>query len=136
MPALAGSHTTFDGGIVFTPQFGLDAGRRYPVDFDPSRLPAVGRNDAAWRRQPVVTIVTIPKPEATPSTVVTNIHPSAAVVPETAAPLRAFFETDGPSRRPRLHSPGSTKKGEEVLDPFLPLTPNSGWAIERGSPSS
>jgi hypothetical protein len=120
IPALAGSYAMLDERLVFAPRFGLDAGRRYRVDFDPSRLPAVGRNDA-WRRQPVVAFVSIPKPETSPSTVVTHVHPSAGVIPENQLRLYIHFSAPMGLRGGLDFIRLLDQEGQEVVDPFLPL---------------
>jgi hypothetical protein len=120
VPAIVGSYSPTDDGIVFTPRFGLDAGRRYRVDFDPARLPASDGSDP-WRQQPVVAIVAIPKPQISPSTFVTHVYPSTRVVPENQLRLYVHFSAQMGLRGGLDYIRLLDQEGQEVIDPFLPL---------------
>ena len=118
IPAVLGSYTIGDDGVLrFTPMFPFDPGRPYSVRFDPTRLP--GRNAAT--RDPIVTLVALPKPDVEPSTTVTRVFPSGDRVPENQLKLYLHFSA------PMSHVDGleylslRDAKGGTVEAPFLPL---------------
>jgi len=114
-PSLAGRLVVEGRDVVFIPMFGLDAGREYRVDIDPTRLKGVPVPE------PLSRIVSLPAIERRPSTVVARVLPSAEVWPENT--LRFYVEFSAPMSRTggleyvRLLD----ERGEEVVDPFLPL---------------
>jgi hypothetical protein len=118
MPAVAGSFRVVDRSIVFTPQFGFDPGRRYRVVFDASHLPATRDR---WRPDPVVAVVGLPGKELAPSTVVAQVYPTAALVPENQLRLYIHFSAPMGLKGGIGHVRLFDEAGPEVEDPFLPL---------------
>jgi hypothetical protein len=123
MPAVQGRYVGSDGVIRFTPLFPFDAGRSYRVKFDPARLPKP-RQEAA-----VTSVVGFPPVATEPTTVVTAIHPAAAVVPENL--LRIYVEFSAPMGSGvglnfvRLLEKSADGKQETVVQgPFLPVEAN------------
>jgi hypothetical protein len=115
-PGMLGDYRVADGALRFTPAFPLDPGRPYRVRFDPARLPGAIASAA-----PIVATVGQPARDATPSTVVTRIYPTADVVPENL--LRMYIEFSEPmGRRSGVeHLKLLDDSGREIPGAFLPL---------------
>ena len=118
MPAVLGSHAVgTDGVLRFTPMFPFDPGRPYAARFDPTRLP--GREASAL--DPIVVLVSLPKPDAKPTTVVDRVFPSGDRLPENQLKLYLHFSA------PMSHVDGleylslRDATGQTVDAPFLPL---------------
>lgn len=90
LPPIAGRYDVTDRALVFTPMFGLDAGRRYSVTFTPARAPQ-GARPALSRREPLTLVVARPKADVAPSTVVDRVYPTVDVVPENQLRLYVHF---------------------------------------------
>jgi hypothetical protein len=117
-PAMLGSHDLEGRTLRFTPRFPFDAGRRYEVVYDPSRLPpGTVETDAARLRA----VVSRPRLVTTPTTHVTVVYPSGDLLPENQ--LRMYVHFSGPmGRRGGLEFIHLLDDGgEEVPGPFLPL---------------
>jgi hypothetical protein len=118
MPAVIGRYSVERRAIVFKPEYGFDAGRRYVVTFDPSKLPAA---NAAWQPAPLTSVVGLPARHLVPTTIVSGVFPSAEIVPENQ--LRLYLHFSAPMGRKggvgylRLLD----ETGDEIRDPFLPL---------------
>ena len=118
MPPVLGSYVVADdGSLRFSPMFPFDPGRAYAVRFDPTRLP--GRESAAM--DPTIAVVTLPKPDVEPSTVVDRIFPSGDRLPENQLKFYLHFSA------PMSHVDGleylslRDTRGRAVEEPFLPL---------------
>lgn len=121
-PAVLGSYAITEGTLRFTPQFPFDAGQRYDAVFDPSGLgPSNGDPPAPWRLRRLAISITVPAPEAHPTTRVVGVFPSAPEVPENQLRMYISFSAPmglaGGSRHVRLLD----DSGHPVADPFLPL---------------
>ena len=118
-PAVLGDYEVGDDDVVrFRPMFPFDPGREYDVVFDPAGLPAVESTGVA---DPVLEVVSLPRPEIEPTVVVTRVFPSGTRVPENQLKLYIEFsapmsDVDGLDHIRLLDS-----RGEEVEAPFLPL---------------
>jgi hypothetical protein len=115
-PGMLGDYTVAGGALRFTPAFPFDPGRSYRVRFDPARLPG-----ATGPAAPIVATVGQPARDATPSTVVTRVYPTADVVPENL--LRMYIEFSEPMGRPSgiEHMKLLDDSGREIPGAFLPL---------------
>jgi len=115
-PSMLGDYSVAGGALRFTPAFPLDPGRPYRVRFDPARLPG-----ATGPAAPIVATVGQPARDATPSTVVTRVYPTADVVPENL--LRMYVEFSEPMGRPSgiEHMKLFDESGREIPGAFLPL---------------
>jgi hypothetical protein len=115
-PGMLGDYSVAGGALRFTPAFPLDPGRPYRVRFDPARLPGAGGLNA-----PIVATVGQPARDATPSTVVTRVYPTADAVPENL--LRMYIEFSEPMGRPSgiEHMKLLDESGREIPGAFLPL---------------
>lgn len=118
LPAVLGRYTVERHAVVFTPQFGFDAGRRYRVVFDASKLPATA---PVWSPEPIVAIVGLPKEDLVPTTVVSRVYPSGEIVPENQLRLYIHFSAPMGLKGGIGYVRLLDEAGREVEDPFLPL---------------
>lgn len=108
LPAMLGTYSR-DGGVLrFEPTFPLERGMTYR---------AVCRFGAA----PLVAMLGIPKANATPSTTVTHIFPSAEVVPENL--LKFYVQFAAPMSRGHIYNHIELKdeSGRAIELPFLEI---------------
>lgn len=109
-PATIGQYS-IEGDIVrFTPMFPLDRGRQYHVTFT-----------APGSASPVTTTVALPAADTTPTTVVTEVYPTAGMVPENQLRLYIQFSAPMGMRGGLDFVHLLDEEGKEVVDPFLPL---------------
>ncbi len=118
IPAVLGDYEVGDDEIVrFRPMVPFDPGREYDVRFDPTGLPTVDPSGAA---DPVIEVVSLPRPEIEATTVVSRVFPSGTRVPENQ--LRVHIEFSAPmsdvAGLEHIHLLDS--RGDEVETPFLP----------------
>jgi hypothetical protein len=114
-PSVQGRYRVNGDAVEFTPLFSFDAGRKYTVVFDSSRLPKP-------RVVPLlVTTVSLPAIERKPSTTVVRMLPTAGVLPENL--LRVYLEFSEPMSRGsgRDYITLLDETGQEVKDAFLAL---------------
>lgn len=108
-PQMMGSWSVVSGRLRFTPMFPLDPGRQYQVAFS---RPAAS---------PLVATVSLPAPDTTPVTTVSQVYPTTDVVPENQ--LRLYVHFSAPmglkGGLPYIHL--LDDQGSEITDPFLPL---------------
>jgi hypothetical protein len=120
LPAVAGDYAV-DGAVLrFVPMFPLDAGRQYDVVFDPSRLPRAGGGEA-WSVSPITAVIGLPAVTRTPTTTVSQIFPSADVIPANQLRLYIHFSAPMGLRGGFEHVRLLDDRGVEVADPFLPI---------------
>jgi hypothetical protein len=108
-PATLGSYQIVDGRIVFEPMFPLDPGRQYHVTYSPPGA------------APITSIVSLPARSTTPVTMVTEVYPTAEVIPENQLRLYIHFSAPMGSKGGLSYVHLFTEDGAEVVDPFLPL---------------
>ena len=108
-PAMLGSWAIVDRRVRFTPMFPLDAGRPYAVVFTPPG------------GTPLSATVSLPARDMTPTTVVSNVYPTADVVPENQLRLYVHFSAPMGQKGGREYVHLFDADGREVKDPFLPL---------------
>ncbi len=125
-PAVLGRYEVVGESLRFAPLFGLDAGRRYRVRFDPNALTKHSEGTA----EPVESILSLPMPDVVPTTIVEALYPSSDLLPENQLKLYVHFSApmrmgDGLPFIKLLEA-----SGEEVVDPFLPLG-GEFWDRER-----
>lgn len=125
-PAVLGRYRVVGRSLRFQPLFGFDAGRRYRVRFNPGAL----GGDVAEAAKPVESILSLPKPDVAPETIVEAVYPSSDILPENQ--LKLYIHFSAPMRMgdglPFIKLLDSA--GEEVVDPFLPLG-GEFWDRER-----
>jgi len=109
VPGLAGQRRIEDGALIFVPSYPLQPGVRYRAV---ARVP--GGPD-------VTAVFEIPRPDMTPTTVVSNVYPTASVLPENE--LKFYIQFSAPMSRgeaySRIHLLDSSGKPVEM--PFLEL---------------
>ena len=114
-PPIEGQYRVMSTRVEFVPAFPLDAGRAYVVELTPAKLPTP-RGVEATR-----IVVSLPADARTPSTTVTRMLPTAAVLPENL--LRIYLEFSAPMSRAHGRDFLSLvdERGEVVKDAFLAL---------------
>ena len=112
--AVAGKYAVAGRSLRFTPLFAFDPGRRYEVRFAPA---GTSRDPHAGIRE----IVALRAAPPSPPTQVTQIFPSAEVVPENQLRLYIHFSAPMGRRGGLGHIKLLDDRGHEVVDPFLPL---------------
>jgi hypothetical protein len=117
-PPIAGRYRVEEGSIRFTPSFPFDPGREYAIRFDPATFPFGGR---AGTPAPASAVVSRPADAPGEPTAVTDVYPSAGVLPENQ--LRMYIHFSAPmGRRGGLeHVTLIDDRGREVREAFLPL---------------
>ena len=118
LPAVIGRYTVERSVIVFKPEYGFDAGRRYVVTFDASKLPSAG---AEWRPAALTSVVGLPARNLVPTTVVSAVFPSAEIVPENQLRLYLRFSAPMGLKGGVGYLRLLDEEGDEIRDPFLPL---------------
>jgi hypothetical protein len=114
--AMLGTYRIDKDVLRFTPRFPLVKGVRYRAVFDPAALPG-------GSGQAVAATLSLPKPEAKPTTVVRHIYPTADKLPENQ--LRFYLHFSAPMSRgdAYAHVKLLDTKGKVVEWPFLELDP-------------
>jgi hypothetical protein len=118
LPPVIGRYTVERNAVVFKPQFGFDPGRRYRVEFDPSGLTGA---DGSWHPAALTAVVGLPGKDLVPTTIVTQVFPSADVVPENQLRLYVHFSAPMGLKGGIGYVRLLDEAGDEVRDPFLPL---------------
>ena len=115
LPAMLGAYRVTEKAMEFAPQFPLERGLGYVASFDPARLPggAGGRF--------ISTTFQLPHRTASPSTVVTQIYPTARVLPENL--LKFYVHFSAPMNRGHIydHIHLRDSNGKAVELPFLEI---------------
>jgi hypothetical protein len=115
--AMLGSYSVVDRTIRFVPAFPLDPGRPYRAIYSPAAVPGA----ASSAHEPVVVTLSLPPIATDPTTVVSQIFPSADVVPENQLRLYVHFSAPMGRRGGLDYIRLLDDAGKEVVDPFLPL---------------
>ena len=111
-PPMVGEYAVVDGRLRFTPMFPLDPGRNYEVRFvAPGEMAPV----------PITASVSLPARDSTPVTMVSQVFPTAAEVPENQLRMYVQFSAPMGSKGGLDYVHLLDENGKEVKDPFLPL---------------
>ena len=110
-PATIGTYQIAGSRIVFEPMFPLDPGRQYHVTYSPPGAP------------PVTSIVALPERPNTPTTMVTQVYPTAEVLPANQLRLYIHFSAPMGMKGGLSYVHLFEEDGAEVVNPFLPLDP-------------
>jgi hypothetical protein len=108
-PALAGKYNLVKEGIDFRPQFPFQPGVKYRATF----FPKSGR--------PVSSVLEIPLAKREPSTVVTEIYPTADVLPENLLKFYLYFSAPMSGGHIYEHIRLTEDGGKVVELPFLEI---------------
>ena len=116
-PAMLGAYSVDGRTLRFAPMFPLDAGREYTVSFNPTAIPGGSGDESSL----LTKVVSIPAIARDPSTTVTQVFPSAEVVPENQLRLYIHFSAPMGLKGGLDYVRLLDDQGREVIDPFLPL---------------
>jgi hypothetical protein len=106
-----------EGAVVcFEPQFPLDATSTYRAELRPSQLPGAGR-----RGDDIIAIYRPPAHASEPTAVVTQIYPSAEIVPENLLKFYVHFSAPMSGGRIYDHIHLRNEAGKDVELPFLEI---------------
>ena len=110
LPPMLGKHWTEPGRLYFQPRFPLERGVNYRAVFRPDAQAA-----------PIIASFKLPLQRADPTTVVTQIYPSADALPENL--LKFYVHFSAPMSRGRIyeHIHLLDERGKEVELPFLEI---------------
>ena len=117
LPPMLGTYRVPSAVLRFEPQFPLEPGVAYRAVFRPDQLPGEGGSGG-----PSVTAVfQVPRRLAVPTTAVSQVYPSAAVLPENL--LKFYVHFSAPMRRGGIydHIHLRDRAGQEVELPFLQI---------------
>jgi len=100
-PPVLGQHRVSSTTVDFIPMFPFDPGRGYAVEIDPTKLPTFATAPAGKpsprAAQSFRTVVVLPAELRSPTTTVSRMLPTAAILPENL--LRIYLEFSGPMAR-------------------------------------
>lgn len=117
LPPMLGAYRIAGDTLCFEPQFPLEPGLTYQAVFHPEHLP--GQRSAA--SQPLTATFQLPPRNTTPSTVVTQIYPTAEVLPENLLKFYLYFSA--PMSRGQIYEYIHLREaaGKEIELPFLEI---------------
>jgi hypothetical protein len=126
---MAGEYSATRGVIRFTPMYGFESWRPYRVTFDPAKVPGADPSEP-WRKQVVSKVFTFSGSSKGRPTVVRQVYPSGAELPENM--LRFYIEFSAPMGRASAleHVRLIDENGMHVIDPFLPVEAEF-WSPDR-----
>ncbi|MGH9840062.1 MAG: Ig-like domain-containing protein [Blastocatellia bacterium] len=117
LPPMLGAYRVHDGKLRFEPQFPLEPGVVYTAIFRPDQLPG----KASRRDNAITATFQLPPQNATPTTTVTHIYPSAETAPENL--LKFYIQFSAPMRRGNIYDYIRLEDGagKAVELPFLEI---------------
>jgi hypothetical protein len=115
LPAMLGTYRIQEKAIQFVPQFPPEPGLSYVASFNPARLPS------GSSRKFITTTFEMPRRNQSPSTVVTQIYPTARVLPENL--LKFYVHFSAPMNRGHIYDYIHLRdaSGKAVELPFLEI---------------
>ena len=117
VPAMLGSYRVEEGLIRFRPQFPLERGVTYRAVFRQARLPGGARNLSV----DIISTFRLPEASDKPTTVVTQIYPSADVLPENLLKFYVHFSAPMQGGHIYNHIHLRDEAGKPVELPFLEI---------------
>jgi hypothetical protein len=116
LPPMAGTYSVEATTLRFTPRFPMEPQAKYWAVFQPEQLP-----EGIAGTTEIISIFQPPKPQATSNTTVTQIYPSAEVLPENL--LKFYVHFSAPMSRGNIyqHIQLLNSDGKEVELPFLEI---------------
>jgi hypothetical protein len=117
LPQMLGAYSVQSGALRFEPQFPLEPGLSYRAIFQPDQLPG----ERGLRNPPILSVFKAPRRRPNPSTVVSQIYPSAARLPENL--LKFYVHFSAPMSRGHIyeHIHLRDAAGKDVELPFLEI---------------
>lgn len=117
VPAMLGSYRVEDGLIRFRPQFPMERGVTYRAVFSSSRLPGGTKRLSA----DIISTIRLPETSRQPTTVVTQVYPSADVLPENLLKFYVHFSAPMQGGHIYNHIHLRDEAGKPVELPFLEI---------------
>jgi len=118
LPPMAGTYAVQGSTLRFTPQFPLEPGVLYRAVFSPARLPGSRRSAAA---APLSATYQLPARVVTPTTFVTQVYPSADVLPENLLKFYLHFSAPMSRGQSYAHIRLRSSSGQVIELPFLEI---------------
>ena len=118
MPAMLGDYAVKPASVIrFEPQYPLEPGVKYRAVFRPDRLPGA----SASQQKPIEAKFELAARPAVAPTEVTEVYPTAEVLPENL--LKFYLHFSGPMRRGRIYDYLHLRdeRGKDVDIPFLEI---------------
>jgi len=117
LPPMVGRYRIHEGFLSFEPQFPLDPGVAYRAEFRPDQLPGAHSGQSA----PIVAVFKLPSIREGPRTVVQQVFPSSANLPENL--LKFYVHFSAPMSRGRIYEHIHLRDalGKEIELPFLEI---------------
>jgi len=117
IPPMLGAYRVLSGALRFEPQFPLEPGVNYRAIFWPQRLP--GGNVTGTSS--ISSVFQLPPRKSVPTTVVSRVYPSAAVLPENL--LKFYIHFSAPMSRGQIydHIALRDESGKAIELPFLEI---------------
>jgi hypothetical protein len=109
LPAISGQYLLNDECLYFRPQFPFTPGVRYRATLTPPG------------EKPISSVFEIPVPKRDPTTVVTEIYPTAAAVPENLLKFYLYFSAPMSGGHIYEHIQLTDQRGAAVELPFLEI---------------
>jgi hypothetical protein len=117
LPPMLGTYRVTADALRFEPQFPLEAGLAYRATFQPAQVPGA-KNPGA---RPISAVLRRPARGTEATTVVTQIYPSAGIVPENLLKFYVHFSAAMSSGRIYEHIHLVSNAGRPVELPFLEI---------------
>lgn len=116
LPAMLGTYRVEGNAIRFEPQYPLVPGLSYQASFRPAELPI-----SKGERREVTAVFRVPSRNLTPVTVVTQVYPTADVLPENL--LKFYVHFSAPMSRGQIYDYIRLieESGKQVELPFLEI---------------
>jgi hypothetical protein len=117
LPPMLGGYILESGLLRFEPRFPLESGIRYRAVLRPAQLPE-GSEPAS---EPITAIFQLPQRQSNPTTIVSHVYPSAALLPENL--LKFYVHFSAPMSRGHIydHIHLRDETGKEIELPFLEI---------------
>lgn len=117
LPPMIGAYRVQSGALRFEPQFPLEPDVRYRAIFHPDQMP--GERDSGTRL--ITADFQAPSRESNPTTVVSQVYPSIAVLPENL--LKFYIHFSAPMSRGHIYDHIQLRnETEQVIElPFLEI---------------
>ena len=125
LPAMLGTYRVEAGVIRFEPQFPLDPAIHYRAVFRPENLP--GAKSA--KAKPIIAAFRLPARGSIPTTVVSQVYPSADVLPENLLKFYLHFSAPMSGGHIYTHIHLRDEAGKEIELPFLEIDEEL-WNLE------
>lgn len=116
LPPMLGRYQVKEGTVIFTPEYPLTAGLKYRATVNPSKLPGYSGKPALVTSTHAVASVKV-----TPTTAITQVYPSADVLPENL--LKFYLHFSAPMNGGHIyeHIRLLNSAGRPVELPFLEI---------------